>query len=470
MIGAKIGQRGSKGKTLTLSLALAAFVVAGLLLAAKPAQAKTFTVNSTKDRADEQPGNGRCSTGIRIVHNDGGIELECTLRAAIQEANTTAEPDTINFGIQKRKGTNCTRTRVCTISPTSAYPAISYPTTINGYSQPGSSPNTATTGTNAVLKIVLNGSQIVPAGPPGLYVTALDSTIKGLVINGFDAGVILFPDGNQAGEGNRLEGNFIGTNASGTAAVPNRIGVFPTGAANRKNEVVGGNTPAARNLISGNNQLGVDLWDFATVEGNLIGTKKDGTTPLANETGVNVGGSSNTIARNTIASNILHGVRIADAGSTDNRILANSIFGNGLLGIDLGNNGVTNNDAADGDTGPNRLQNFPVLGSALRFPDSTTAISGRLNSTPNSTFTVQFFSSPAPDASGFGEGKTFLGEVQASTNASGDTGTFVFNTNRGAAPVGQYITATATNNATGDTSEFSGAVRVESGILPPDPG
>jgi len=77
-----------------------------------------LTVNSTKDRVDERPGNGRCSTGVRIVHKDGGIEQECTLRAAIQEANATTEADTINFGILRRKGTNCTaKTKVCTISP-----------------------------------------------------------------------------------------------------------------------------------------------------------------------------------------------------------------------------------------------------------------------------------------------------------------------------------------------------------------
>jgi CSLREA domain-containing protein len=472
MIGTKT-EREARGKALALGLLLAALMAASFLLTASPAYAKTLTVNSTKDRVDERPGNGRCSTGVIIQHQDGAIERECTLRAAIQEANATTEADTINFGILSRRGTNCdATTKVCTISPASPLPKITEPVTINGYSQPGASVNTATTGTNAVLKIVLDGSK-APDDAIGLYVTALDSTVKGLVINGFNTGVVLFPDGGQQGEGNRLEGSFIGTDATGTTTVSNRIGVFPTGIATGKNEVVGGNTLAARNLISGN-LFGVDLLSLAKVEGNLIGTKKDGTTALGNVTGVLVEGPDNTIggngaASNTISFNGQNGVEISDG--TGNRILSNSIFFNGGLGIDLGGSfAVTPNDPQDPDTGPNRLQNYPEITSAKRFPDNTTTITGRLNSTPGSTFTLQFFRSPAADASGFGEGKTFLGEIQVTTNSRGDTGTFAFTTNRGAAPVGQFITATATNDATGDTSEFSEAKPVESVVIPPDPG
>ena len=471
MIAMKTEQREAKGKALALGLLLAALMVASFLLTASPAYAKTLTVNSTKDRVDERPGNGRCSTGVIIQHKRGGIERECTLRAAIEEANATTEADTINFGILRRRGTNCSATtKVCTISPASPLPKITEPVTINGYSQPWASVNTATTGTNAVLKIVLNGSN-AGSTATGLYVTGSNSTVKGLVINGFETGVILFPDGFQPG-GNRLEGSFIGTDATGTTASPNQFGVFPTGFATGTNEVVGGNTLAARNLISGNALIGVDLFDLATVEGNLIGTKKDGTTSLApaNRTGVQVGGSGNTIARNTIAFNGWDGVEISGTDSTGNRILNNSTFENGLLGVDLGADFLTANDPQDPDTGSNRLQNFPELTSAQRSPDNTTTIAGSLNSTPGSTFTIQFFSSPEANSTGFGEGKTFLGEIEVTTNTRGDTGAFAFTTNRGAASVGQFITATATNDATGDTSEFSEAKPVESAIVDPDPG
>ena len=468
--------RGKAAPSILTAFLLLTLVTACLLLTAGPAHARTFGVNSTKDRADERPGNGRCSTGVRIVHRDGGIELECTLRAAIQEANATDGADAINFGIARRAGTNCHAvTRVCTISPLSSLPKITQPATVNGYSQPGSRPNTATTGTNAALKIVLDGSR-AGSSAVGLYVTGSRTTVRGLVINnGFQAGVILFPEGNQPG-GNKLEGNFIGTDATGTTASPNQTGVFPTGVATGTNEVVGGSTPGARNLISGN-QINVNLFDLATVEGNLIGTRRDGTTSVwgpdtcRGSSGVLVEGSVNLVARKTIAFNGLSGVGVPATGQTGNRILGNSIFDNCLLGIDLGGDfAVTGNDPQDQDTGSNRLQNYPVISSARRFLDSTTTISGSLNSTPGSTFTVQFFSSPAADHSGFGEGKTFLGERQVTTNERGETGAFTFTTNRGAAPVGRFITATATNDATGDTSEFSGARVVESGVVDPDPG
>lgn len=103
------------------------------------------------------------------------------MRAAIQEANEKKGKDTINFAIPGA-GPH-------TISPASQLPGIDQPVTINGYSEPGSSVNTATTGTNAVLKIVLDGpgnsSQI------GLAVGASKSTVKGLVINGFNYGVLI---------------------------------------------------------------------------------------------------------------------------------------------------------------------------------------------------------------------------------------------------------------------------------------
>jgi hypothetical protein len=145
---------------------------------------------------------------------------------------------------------------------------------------------------------------------------------------------------------------------------------------------------------------------------------------------------------------------IGDA-ATGNRISRNSIFGNGSpggLGIALNNDGVTANDNQDPDTGPNRLQNFPVITSA-----STTTIEGRLNSRPRRTFTIQFFSNPAPNfPTGFGEGETFLGEKTVTTNDRGRA-SFTFAT---ALTAGEFVTATATD-AFGNTSEFSAARTVD---------
>jgi hypothetical protein len=155
------------------------------------------------------------------------------------------------------------------------------------------------------------------------------------------------------------------------------------------------------------------------------------------------------------------------SSGTGNRILYNSIHSNAELGIQLGADGVTPNDPPanmDSDTGPNRLQNFPVLTSATKFLDNRTSISGKLNSTPNRDFTIQFFSNPSTDPN---EGKTFLGEIQVTTNRKGNTGTFTFTTKRGAVSEGQFITATATRNSTGDTSEFSQGKRVDPPVIGP---
>src|SRR5215210_2656792 len=97
-------ERPAKAKTPVLRFLLAALMAACLvvvlLTAANPVHAATtFFVNSTKDRVDISPGNGSCYTGVNILHHDGFIEKECTLRAAIQEANEFPGADTIKFGI-----------------------------------------------------------------------------------------------------------------------------------------------------------------------------------------------------------------------------------------------------------------------------------------------------------------------------------------------------------------------------------
>jgi CSLREA domain-containing protein len=468
----------------TLSFFLLAVLVAtsiGVLFMAGEAHADTFFVNSTKDRVDERPGDGLCFTGVRIVHDDGGIEGECTLRAAIQEANAVAGADTINFGILSTEDSNCNATTgVCTISPASALPTITRVATINGYSQPGASVNTATTGTNADLKIVLDGSNAgsSPSAPvDGLYVTARSTTIRGLVINnGFRAGVV-FDQETPSDRGRTLEGCFIGTDALGTSAKGNGGGVIID---DGEGNVIGGTTLAARNLISGNSNAGIFISSPAngnSVQGNLIGTNKDGGkgNNLGNFTGVHiVGGSNNTIGGNGAASNTIayndgrHGIQVQRASDpnpgTGNRILFNSIHSNAELGIQLGaegGTGVTPNDPDDRDVGANTLQNFPGISSAVTFGASTT-ITGGLNSTPNQTFTLQFFSSPEPDASGFGEGKTFIGQLNnVTTNANGNR-SFTF-TPAQKVPVGWRVTATATG--VGGTSEFSRARLVERPVI-----
>jgi titin len=203
------------------------------------------------------------------------------------------------------------------------------------------------------------------------------------------------------------------------------------------------------------------------VEGNLIGTDVTGGAALGNAAdGVLVkdalrnllGGTMPGMA-NTIAFNGSAGVAITGATSRGNSILGNALFANTALGIDLGADGVTPNDPTNPDTGPNGRQNFPVLSSAVRTGAATT-ITGTLQSTPSTTFRIEFFSNPAASPAGFGQGEFFQGVATAMTDA---TGTVHFTATLPiSVPVGQIVTATATNMAIGDSSEFSKAF-----VVPP---
>ncbi len=265
--------------------------------------------------------------------------------------------------------------------------------------------------------------------------------------------------------GNIIEGNRIGTNAAGTAALGNTShGIQIAGGTGT---VIGGTAAGAGNVIGGNVIAGIAVTGgSATIRGNFIGTDAGGTLNLGNASdGVIVNGGTATIggttagAGNVIAHNGLNGVKINSG--TGNAILGNSIHDNAALGIDLKPNGVTANDAGDADTGANNLQNFPVLTSAVSSGGNTT-ISGTLNSIASSTFTVEFFSSPTADPSGFGEGAVFVGSTVVNTDGSGN-GSFS-PTFAAAVTVGQVISATATD-ASGNTSEFSADVTVTSMLM-----
>jgi len=435
-------------RTLAVALPVALAVALVMLMGfgSSPAHADaTFTVNSTGDENDldfpagvfDGSSDGKCDVSSGVAGD------QCTLRAAIQEANLTLAPDTIRFGIPG--------SGVKTISPNSLLPVITEAVTITGYTQPGSSVNTSAKGTNAKLMIELDGANVDNGSGGGLDIQASNVTVKGLVINGFrfiDSIIISPRTVSDVATNIRIEGNFLGTDPSGTQDVGNGdTGVFIfSGTSN----TVGGTSLAARNLISGNNSGGVYMQGDAgygpssnnVVQGNLIGTQRDGTSALGNgDNGVTVAGFTSP--------------------DTGNRILSNSIAFNENLGIDLGDNGVTANDNLDPDVGPNLRQNFPEVTSATTTRRATTIV-GTLNSTPNTTFTLQFFSSPQPDPSGFGEGQTFKVQKSVSTDNGGD-GTFSFKLKRGKKiPVGQFVTATATDPQ-GNTSEFSAAVEV---VLP----
>jgi len=268
---------------------------------------------------------------------------------------------------------------------------------------------------------------------------------------------------NSGATGNQVLGNFIGTDATGTADLGNTLDGLAIGDA--ANNTIGGTAAGARNVISGNNSYGISLVGSGAignqVQGNYIGTDVTGTSTLGNSRNgilISFNAQSNTIggttngAGNIVAFNGGDGVFV-EAG-VNNAILSNSIHSNVGLGIDLGLLGVTANDACDSDTGANNLQNFPVLTSA----STTSTIQGTLNSTANTTFTIQFFANTSCDPSGNGEGQTFIGSMIVTTDASCNA-SFTF---PAALSLGQVITATATDPSN-NTSEFSQCLSVVTG-------
>jgi CSLREA domain-containing protein len=526
------------------------------------AAAGAFTVNSTGDGADSNTADGVC--------NDGAGN--CTLRAAMQQANATTGVDNINFNIPG--------TGAHTITISSALPEVTDPVVIDAATQPGyagsplvevhgpgtrvlaffisaggstlrglsitglqedavvlktkgnnhvegnyigltpagarsgfnlngvlildsannvvggaaaSQRNVISTNlTNGVLILgndpsvgptsgnVVQGNYIGanPAGTAALgngeagvsITSGRDNTVGGTaagaanVISGNRVGVeitatdpdapVTFPSGNV------VQGNLVGTNAAGAAAIPNTTGV---NVVRGSNNLIGGPAAGARNVISGNTGDGVAI-DISTnnnsVQGNYIGADATGGAALHNNEGVFVRGTHNVIggadagAGNVVAFNLHAGVFL-DNPAQDCEVRHNSIHSNGALGIDLGANGsadgVTLNDNGDADSGADGRQNFPVITSASEGGGSV-QIQGTLNSSPSTAYTLDFYASPACDATGFGEGKGFVGETTATTDASGNA---LFNVSFPAPTTGHVITATATDPG-GDTSEFSG--------------
>ncbi len=259
----------------------------------------------------------------------------------------------------------------------------------------------------------------------------------------------------------------IGTNAAGTAALPNS----DDGIALLDGVT---NFTVVDSIISGNAGNGVSLTGSATTlnlieNQNKIGVAANGSALGNGGNGVLItGGAHDNIVGgrigpntgtpgNEIAFNGGDGVDIVSG--VGDAVLGNSIHDNSGLGIDLGGNGVTPNDSA-GHTGPNHYQNFPVITAVAPGNGGGTDITFTLDSVPSTTFRVEFFANDTPDPSGHGEGQTYLGEADVTTDGSGH---FAGTRNvAGTVSAGQEVAATATNPAVGtsttpygDTSEFS---------------
>ncbi|HEU5250068.1 MAG TPA: hypothetical protein VFW15_08775 [Thermoanaerobaculia bacterium] len=215
---------------------------------------------------------------------------------------------------------------------------------------------------------------------------------------------------------------------------------------------------------------------FNRIEGNWIGTNAAAADLGNSGPGVLIVPSpsgadtrQNTIGGSAAASNVIRtnggdGVTVISSRAVLNAIRGNAISSNAGLGIDLDDDGVTQNDPVDADTGPDLLQNFPSLTSASSAGGVTT-VHGTLNSEPSTTFVIDFFVNFQCDGSGFGEGDTFLGSTSVTTDGSGN---IAFDAPVAGVPVGFAITATATD-PDGNTSEFSACILAGGATPTPTP-
>ncbi len=280
-----------------------------------------------------------------------------------------------------------------------------------------------------------------------------------------------------AGVGTIIHGNFIGTKATGEEDVPNAGEgiVVGSGLLTTSDTTIGADGPGlARNVVSGNAGHGILVFGSntkaTTIRRNNIGRTASDFPGTNGGDGVRVAlADDTTIEFNQIGGST--GDAVAVVGPGDPRVIigGNNIDHNGDLGIDLGADGVTPNDADtadDADTGPNSLQNFPEIVSAVgtnkpTLPGNTITIDYRLQSNPDTSgIVLEFFESAgcnpgAPDSPPFGEGLVPIGSVTVDTDADGSypasgTDTVVFSR---FVPPGFVITATATGP--NGTSEFS---------------
>ncbi len=370
---------------------------------------------------------GPAAITIDTVADDNVVNGNCTLREAILAANSNAVvdacsagtgPDTIAFDLSGPTP--------YTISPTSPLPPITEPLAIDAYSQPGASANTLAVGSDAVILIELDGSS-AGGGANGLDFSDFDSdgsVVQGLAINGFDgsgvvagpgtqvrgnfigtnvAGTAAVPNGTgitanspaspaatiggtapsdrnvisgndvrgiyviaDTGDlvGTTILGNYIGTDADGTTAVPNvGEGIWLGNSVSLvSGTVIGDGTDAGRNVVSGNGGEGIALWTNSpntTIRGNYIGVGADGATPLGNALsacGMCFGGLviRNSTSNNTIGGNLPgdgnvianNPTGIVAFSGVNNRVVGNSIYDNLGRGLEIGVVGP--NDSGDG--------------------------------------------------------------------------------------------------------------------------
>jgi Domain of unknown function DUF11 len=318
------------------------------------------------------------STGDAINATDGVVTLREAITAADDNKNISDVigvgaygNDTIAFDIPG--------SGVHTIAPTSPLPIITDPVTIDGYTQPGSAPNTNPVGQglNGKLLIEIDGEDAGDVRFGMLEFQTTDSVVRGLVINRTQGEKIGIDSVGTAGD-ILIEGDYIGTDATGTsgfAASPNPNSNARDGVSmGSRGNTIGGTTAAARNLISGNigsyavsygvndnSSFPLGITNF--VQGNLIGTDRTGTVALGNGSGGVAGGSGADGVGQLVVGGPEAGAGnlIAGNGGIGVRIINGVVQGN-LIGTD-----VTGTLPLGNATGVQTLGNVVVEHNTIAF-------------------------------------------------------------------------------------------------------
>lgn len=481
--------------------------------------AATFTVNTTSDLSSDN-----CTGGT------------CSLRGAMLAANATPVEDTIAFNIPQSDPGFHARTQHWRINiGANALPVIAAPVLIDGYTQPGAIPNTLTPaqgGLNSVLKIELEG--VFSSSTVGLdlrgYPSQLASVFRGLVIHGFHQTQILLAgttthrvegcyigtdvQGNTAHffgqlginifdhhgspqiggllpaqrnlissqasaitgagsvDGLVIQGNLIGLNRAGTAALLNLNTNLPAIRFRGpiRNSLIGGDQPNARNVIAGNKFGAIRLATSSAgtgasgtrIEGNYIGTDVSGTRAIGNgyanspQPGLDIFGfpSPGDVCTYSVGgtspgqANLISfsaGPGIAVAACTGLRMPFNRFLGNAGLAVDLGNDGATSNDINDADEGSNRLQNYPELTLPVAGSNSLSYRVDTATSSATYPITVNFYRAGCGGGSDALLASTTISAAQAQQ-------TLILDTNN----LGNLLPLTASAmDADGNTSEFA---------------
>jgi CSLREA domain-containing protein len=462
------------GPVLVLDGSLAGALVNGLELAAGPGTVRGLVVNRFGNDALNLRGPG----GFTVTGNYLGTDASGTMAAGnvagsgVFVTNLTGAPTTIG-------GSTPALRNVISANGLDGVYVYNYfpPVNTEQVRIQGNYIGTDVTGTVGLgtqtrgIVLEYTGGHLIGGSGAGEGNLISGNAGPGIDMNGnWDTGV----GGGAPDDNNVIEGNWIGTNAAGTGAIPN------AGPAIQMYGTVDANSSASGNTVRGNvlaastgaDAHGIAVWgnaDDNVFDGNFIGTDAGGTIDLGNAgSGIHIESqgaflpTGNTVQNNVIRFNDVDGVHVLGTGSSVT-VTQNQIDSNDGLGINLGADSVTLNDDTDPDVGPNDLLNYPTFAPPLEGPAGTLTVNYALN-VPAGYYRVEFFKNPVvgADPSGYGEGRAFastvvvshptLGREQHSTTLSGNAG--------------DVITATATLctdgtlscTAPAGTSEFSPAV------------